>query len=233
LLTTLSALAAEKKHVEFRTTLRHGLGTLLFANLIAAVLLVVLAEPIVRLLFEHGNKFTADSTARVTFALQCLAPGLIAFSSVNVLARAFFALGDTRTPMKISVFCLMVNLILSAALIFPLGQGGLGLANTATSICNVSLLAYWLRRKLATLEMEPLRAALLPLAVAGILAGLVAWFGWQFWEGKFGHSNIALKIGAVFVPAGTAGLVYWVTALAFKIPAAKEMTEFALARFKR
>ena len=233
LLTTLSALAAEKKHVEFRTTLRHGLGTLLFANLIAAVLLVVLAEPIVRLLFEHGNKFTADSTARVTFALQCLAPGLIAFSSVNVLARAFFALGDTRTPMKISVFCLMVNLILSAALIFPLGQGGLGLANTATSICNVSLLAYWLRRKLATLEMEPLRAALLPLAVAGILAGLVAWFGWQFWEGRIGHTTIALKIGAVFVPAGMAGLVYWVTALVFKIPAAKEMMEFALAKFKK
>jgi TRAP-type C4-dicarboxylate transport system permease small subunit len=69
--------------------------------------------------------------------------------------------------------------------------------------------------------------------VAGILAGLVAWGGWQFWEGKIGHATIALKIGAVFVPAGVAGLVYWVTALAFKIPAAKEMAEFALAKFKK
>jgi putative peptidoglycan lipid II flippase len=233
LLTALSALAVEKKYPEFRVTLRHGLGTLLFANLIAAVLLVVLAEPIVRLLFEHGNRFTAASTTRATFALQCLAPGLVAFSSVNVLARAFFALGDTKTPMKISVFCLTLNLILAAVLILPLQQGGLGLANTATSICNVCLLAFWLRRKLTTLEMGPLGATFLPLAVAGILAGLVAWGGWQFWEGKIGHATIALKIGAVFVPAGVAGLVYWVTALAFKIPAAKEMAEFALAKFKK
>jgi putative peptidoglycan lipid II flippase len=232
LLTTLSGLAVEKNYAEFRATLRHGLGTLLFANLIAAVLLVVLAEPIVRLLFEHGDKFTAASTARATLALQCLAPGLVAFSSVNVLARAFFALGDTKTPMKISIFCLTLNLILAAALILPLRQGGLGLANTATSICSVWLLLYALRRKLGKLEMESLRATFLPLAVAGILAGLVAWSGWWSWENFLGHKTVALKIGAVFVPAGIAGLVYWLMALAFKIPAAKEATEFALAKFK-
>ena len=61
LLPTLSGLAAEKKYSEFRATLRHGLGTLIFLNLIAAILLVVLAEPIVRLIFEHG-KFTDAST---------------------------------------------------------------------------------------------------------------------------------------------------------------------------
>jgi TRAP-type C4-dicarboxylate transport system permease small subunit len=82
------------------------------------------------------------------------------------------------------------------------------------------------------LEMESLRATLLPLALAGALAGLLAWLGWQFWEKSYGHQTIALKIGAVFVPAGIAGLVYWLAALAFKIPAAKEMAEFALARFK-
>jgi putative peptidoglycan lipid II flippase len=233
LLTTLSGLAVEKNYAEFRAALRHGLGTLLFANLIAAVLLVVLAEPIVRLLFEHGDKFTAASTARATLALQCLAPGLVAFSSVNVLARAFFALGDTKTPMKISIFCLTLNLILAAALILPLRQGGLGIANTATSICSVWLLLYALRRKLGKLEMESLRATFLPLAVAGILAGLVAWSGWWSWENFLGHKTIALKIGAVFVPAGIAGLVYGLMALAFKIPAAKETTDLILARFRR
>ena len=55
LLPTLSGLALEKNYPEFRATLRHGLGTLLFVNLIASVLLVALAEPIVRLLFEHGT----------------------------------------------------------------------------------------------------------------------------------------------------------------------------------
>jgi putative peptidoglycan lipid II flippase len=233
LLTTLSALAVDKNYPEFRATLRHGLATLLFANLIAAILLVVLAEPIIRLLFEHGDKFTAASTARATLALECLAPGLVAFSTVNILARAFFALGDTKTPMKISIFCLTVNLLLSAALIVPLKQGGLGLANSATSIFNVGLLFFALRKKLGKLEMESLRATFLPLAVSGLVAAAIAWFGWKFWEAQIGHATLALKIGAVFVPAGIAGGIYWLLALACKIPAAKEMTEFALAKFKR
>ncbi len=232
LLPTLSSLAAEKNYSEFRGTLRHGLGTLLFLNLIAAVLLVVLAQPIVRLIFEHG-KFTADSTDRAALALMCLAPGLVAFSSVNILARAFFALGDTQTPMKISIVCLVLNFILAAILVGPLKQGGLGIANTVTSACNVGLLAFALRKKLEKLEMEPLRKSLLLLIWAGILAGIVALMTWNFWENSLGHATIALKIGAVFVPAGVASLIYWLVAMAFKIPAAKEMTEFALAKFSK
>ena len=203
-----------------------------FLNLIAAVLLITLAEPIVRLLFERGA-FTAASTDRSTFALVCLAPGLVAFSTVNILARAFYAVGDTHTPMKISITCLLLNLILAVALVVPLQQGGLGIANTVTSICNAGLLIYLLRKKLGPLEMESLRATFLPLAIAGILAGLLAWFGWRFWEDSLGHKTIALKIGAVFVPAAVAGLVYWLIALACKIPAAKEMAEFALAKFTK
>jgi putative peptidoglycan lipid II flippase len=232
LLTTLSGLAIEKNYPEFRATLRHGLGTLLFANLIAAILLVVLAEPIIRLLFERGQ-FNAASTGRAAFALVCLAPGLVAFSTVNVLARAFYALGDTKTPMKISLACLALNLIFAAMLVGPLRQGGLGIANTATSIANVGLLLFALRKKLGKLEMESLRKTLLPLTFAGTIAGIVAFGIWRYWENSFGHETIALKIGAVFVPAILAGAIYGTLALAFKIPAAKEMLEFALAKFKK
>jgi putative peptidoglycan lipid II flippase len=232
LLPTLSGLAAEKKYPEFRTTLRHGVGTLIFYNLIAAVLLVVLGQPIVRLLFERGQ-FTAASTDRAALALMCLAPGLVAFSTVNILARAFYALGDTKTPMQISLVSLALNLVLAAALVEPLRQGGLGIANTTTSICNVWLLLFALRKKMGTLEMAPLRAILLPLTLAGALAGLLAWHGWQWWEHSLGHSTIALKIGAVFVPAGIAGLIYWLAALALKIPAAKETTDLVFQRFRR
>ncbi|HEY3931045.1 MAG TPA: murein biosynthesis integral membrane protein MurJ [Verrucomicrobiae bacterium] len=233
LLTTLSSLALEKNYPEFRATLRHGLDTLLFANLIAAILLVVLAEPIVRLLFEHGDRFTAASTARASFALMCLAPGLVAFSTVNILARAFFALGDTKTPMKISVVCLVLNLILAGALVVPLRQGGLGIANTLTSICNVSLLLFALQKKLGALEMQSLRKHLPPLFLITIFAGTIAFGSWRLWENSIGHATIALKIGAVFVPAILAGTIYGILALAFKIPAAKEMLDFALARFKK
>ena len=232
MLPTLAALAVEKNYPEFRSTLRQGISSLLFANLIASILLVVLAEPIVRLLFERGA-FTAAATERASLALMCLAPGLVAFSTVNILARAFFALGDTKTPMKISLACLTVNLLLSAALVLPLKQGGLGLANTITSLCNAGLLFFALRKKLVRLDMAPLRAMFFPLGLAGVLAGLVAWQGWRFWESSLGHATLALKIGAVFGPATVAGLVYVILALTFKVPAAHEIFELVLYKFRK
>lgn len=232
LLPTLSGLAAERNYPEFRATLRHGLSTLVFLNLIASVLLVVLAKPIVRLLYE-GDKFTAVSTAHVAYALMCLAPGLVLFSTVNILARAFYALGDTKTPMIISMVCLVTNFAVACALLLPLREGGPGIANTATSIVNVGLLLFALHKKLGTLELEMLRKHMLPLVVLTLLAGFIAWESWRFWEKSLGHGNIALKIGAVFVPAGVAGTFYLLAALILKIPAAKELAAFAVAKFKK
>jgi putative peptidoglycan lipid II flippase len=231
LLPTLSGLATDKNYPEFRTTLRHGLSTVIFLNLIASVLLVTLAEPIVRLLFERGA-FTNGSTNRVAYALSCLAPGLVLFSTVNILARAFFALGDTKTPMKISIVCLTINFAVTCALLKPLREGGPGIVNTLTSCLNLGLLLFALQKKLGKLELESLRKNLPTLALMTIFAGLVAWESWRLWEHSLGHSSLALKIGAVFVPAGIAGLAYWLIALAFKIPAAKELVEFAFAKFK-
>src|SRR5438093_11960295 len=176
LLPTLSGLAAEKDYTAFRATLLQGLGYLIFANLIASVMLVVLAEPIIRLIFEHG-RFDTGSTQRAAFALACLAPGLVAFSMVNVLARAFYALGDTQTPMKISVVCFGLNLVFARWLIITFHpgfrQGGLGIANTLTAACNVGLLLYALRRKLSRLDLSPLIQTLPAKLGAAIVSGLL------------------------------------------------------------
>jgi putative peptidoglycan lipid II flippase len=230
LLPTLSALATDKNYDEFRKTLCNGIGTVIFLNLIAAILLVVLATPIIRLLFQHGA-FNQNATRNVSWALMCLAPGLVFFSTVNILARAFYALGDTKTPMQISMFCLMLNLVFAVLLIGRYKQGGLGIANTITSICNMSLLIFALRKKLRKLEMQSLRATILPLIIAGALAGVTAWFGWQLWEQHLGHPNLAMRVGAVFGPAVAAGLVYWVVGIVAKVPAANEIVGFVFAKF--
>ncbi len=232
LLPTLAGLAAEKNYQEFRTTLRHGLATLLFLNLIASVLLTVLAEPIVRLLFERGA-FSVVSTQHVTYALVCLAPGLVMFSTVNILARAFYALGDTMTPMKISIACLVINFVIACILLKPLHEGGPGIANTLTSLVNVSLLAFALRKKLARLDLAPLRKTLLPLSLLAAAAGLIAWQSWLLWEHTLGHATLPRKIGAVFGPALFAGGLYILGAYWMKIDAAKELLSFALAKFSR
>jgi putative peptidoglycan lipid II flippase len=237
LLPTLAGLAADKNYNDFRTTLRQGVAHLAFVNMLATVLLIALAEPIVRLLFEHGQ-FKADgSTAPVGFALACLAPGLILFSTANVLARAFYALGDTKTPMKISIFCLLLNLVLTALLllIFKPGtkQGALGIANCLSGLCNVSLLAFALKRKLKFLGWAELRQQWAGLGAAAVFAGAIAWFGFGWWEEHLGHVTIATKFGAVFAPAGVAALVYWLVAVVLHVPSAKEIWALVTARLRR
>lgn len=228
LLPALSGLAAEKKFPEFRQTLSQGLSYLAFGNLLAAAIALALAVPIVRLIFEHG-KFGPDATARTALALTCLAPGLLMFSMNNILARAFYALNDIKTPMKISLFCLGVNLAFAFFLVKYLadagvrGEAGLASANTMSACFNVLLLAYALRRKLSRLGMKSVVNTLLVLVPDAILAGLVAAaLGW-FWEKHVGHAGVARRLGAVFVPGGAACLVYWLVALWLKVPAAAEM----------
>lgn len=232
LLPTLSSLAADKKFPEFRGTLREGLGYLTLINLLATVLLMVLAEPIVRLLFERG-RFDAGSTERAALALAFLAPGLVAFSLTNVLARAFFALGDTTTPMRISVACLALNLVLALWLIVPMRQAGLGLANSCTATLNVALLFYALRRKLSRLELSGFVRSLPGLAIATAAGGVTAWAIRRWWTTAVGHEVLATRLGEVFVPAVLASLLYWGIALGFRVPAAHDISSVLLHRLRR
>jgi putative peptidoglycan lipid II flippase len=232
LLPTLAGLAAEKRYPEFRGTLGQGLGYLGFGNTIASVLLVVLAEPIVRLLFEHG-KFSVIDTRNVAFALACLAPGLIAFSVVNILARAFYALGDTQTPMKISTVCLALNVVFTLWLIHPLGQGGMGISNTMSALFNVWLLLYALRRKLKFLGLTSLRRIAINMLGSAILAGEIGWVSSRAWERWIGHVHFVEKAGAVFVPMAVACLVYGLALLWLKTPQAQEFFGLLLGKLRR
>jgi putative peptidoglycan lipid II flippase len=237
LLPTLSGMAAEKKFPEFRETLRQGLSHLAFANLIAAAISFALAEPIVRLLFERGM-FGPDTTRRVAIALACLAPGLLMFSMNNILARAFFALQDIKTPMRISVACLTLNLLLSFWLLHYFqearagGEAGLAIANTLTATLNLALLVYALRRKLAHLGFKSLKHLMLSLLGCAVAAGALAAVLSFFWEKHLGHANLALKLGAVFVPGGVAGILYWVLAIWLKVPAAREIAALISRRLR-
>jgi putative peptidoglycan lipid II flippase len=228
LLPTLAGLAAEKKYPEFRSTLRQGVGYLSFVNLPASLMLVLLAQPMIRLLFERGE-FGPDATDRAALALQFLAPGLVAFSFVNILARAFYALGDTATPMRISFVCLSINLLLAALFIVPLRQGGLGLANTLSAVLNVWLLGFALRKKLARLELATLRKDWLKMAVAAAFSGGIAWLSVTLWTRHFGNASLVLRIGEVFVPLTLAGLGYFAAAHALKLAQARDFLR-ALSR---
>ena len=231
LLPTLAGLAAEKQFPEFRENLRRGMGYLFFVNAIAAAMLMVLAEPMVRLLFQHGA-FTADSTRRASFALLCLAPSLLTYSAVNVMARAFYALGDTKVPMQISAVCLCLNIVVLLPLIFmfPKGlqAGALGVANALSSLLNVGLLSYALKRKMPKWEIQSLLRPVAGMLLAAVVAGGVAWFLHGQWVANLGYETVWLKIGEVFAPAIVAALVYWGITAAIGLREARDL--FALIR---
>ena len=232
LLPTLSGLASEKKFPEFRNTLTQGVGYLFLINLLAGMLLLVLAEPMVRLLFERG-KFTAMDTYRSSIALACLAPGLIAFSLNNVTARAFYALGDTKTPMKISSVCLVLNIIFGIILIPTFQQGGMGVANTLSGSFNVYLLIYALRRKLPKLTFRELLPQLGQMLTCATAAGVVAWGSAWGCQAYFGDAGLAARFLTVFLPIALATGVYFALLTWLKIPQAKDVLDAFLEKFRR
>jgi putative peptidoglycan lipid II flippase len=229
LLPTLAGLSAQKKYPEFRQTLSQGLCYLAFANLIAAAIALSLATPIVRLLFERGQ-FGSEATLRVARALACLAPGLLMFSMTNILARAFYALNDIKTPMRISVFCLLLNLGFALWLIRPYHEAGLAVANTLSACFNVALLTYALRRKLSTLGLIAFTRSLLVLVPSAVGAGILAALLASLWEKKLGHDTLLLKIGAVFGPGAIACLAYWLVALWARLPAATDIAHLLIRK---
>jgi putative peptidoglycan lipid II flippase len=234
ILPTLAGHAADKDYDRFRATLREGLSYLVFLNLLASALLIALAEPIVRLLFEYGN-FDRTSTVVVARALACLAPGLVAFSAVNIVARAFYALGDTTTPMRVSVFCLTLNVLFAAMFLIGLGLGaaGLAVANSITSAVNLGLLLYALRRKLARLDLAPLRESLAASVGAASLAGVVAWTALWGMDTVWGHATVLKRLGAVFVPMMLGMTVYGAVCQRAGVPAAREIWRTFVGRFLR
>ncbi|HEX4120533.1 MAG TPA: murein biosynthesis integral membrane protein MurJ [Verrucomicrobiae bacterium] len=234
LLPTLSSFAVEKKFDHFRATLRQAVGHLVFVNLLASVLLFTLAAPIVRLLFQRG-KFDAHSTEVVSFALVCLVPGLVSFSLVNILARAFYALGDILTPMRISIFCLAINLVFASVFLFVyhMGAGALGIANTLSSTFNLALLAYALRKKLRTLEMKETVAQFPLIGALALAAALIAWGLRLLWQSHIGHSNLPLRMGEVFVPMITATVFYFSTSYWLNAGSAREILQLVASKARR
>ena len=160
-----------------------------------------------RLIFEHG-KFGPDATLRVALALACLAPGLLMFSMNNILARAFYALSDIQTPMKISLVCLGLNLGFALWLVQSYREAGLAVANTLSATLNLGLLLYALRRKLGRLELAGLNRALGVLVPNAILAGGVAAALSWLWERHLGHATLGLKLARCLRPAAWRG---WAT----------------------
>ncbi|NLL48233.1 MAG: murein biosynthesis integral membrane protein MurJ, partial [Firmicutes bacterium] len=146
---TLARLTARGETAEFSRTLSFGLRIVFFITIPSAAGMAFLRVPIVRLLFESGEFFAADTLA-TAFVLLFYVPGLIAQSALQVTTRGFYSLQDTKTPVKIGFVTVVLNFLLSLAFLqwTNLGAGGLAFAYSLSSIFNMVLALGILGRRL-------------------------------------------------------------------------------------
>jgi putative peptidoglycan lipid II flippase len=173
-LPTLSEQAARRDKQGLRETLSFSLRLATFVSVPAAVGLFVLSEPIVRALYERG-RFGPAETAGTAAAVAMYALGIVGSTTAKISAQAFFALGDTRTPVKVAVGVMVLNCAMAAILARPLGHVGLALAIAVASTVNAIALTILLRRRLPGRPIPGARRGW--LRTTGVSAGLALLLG--------------------------------------------------------
>jgi putative peptidoglycan lipid II flippase len=171
---TLSRHAAKNDAGGMRDTVSSGLRMMLMLNVPATVGLVVLATPIVSLIFEHGA-FTPAHTAATAAALAFYAPGLVGYSAVKIAVPSFYALRDSRTPVIVSAATVFLNIVLNVTLVRVIGFTGLALGTAVSAIFNATTLLWLLRSRLGGLDEGRVAASLARIGAASILMGAAAW----------------------------------------------------------
>jgi putative peptidoglycan lipid II flippase len=168
--------AAEGRFDALAEDFHKGLRLILLINLPAAVGLALLSGPVVRLLFRHGE-FGPDDARAMAPLVTLFAVGMPFFSVVNMTVRAFYALKDTSTPVKIAAIDFVVNLGLSLILMRWLGTAGLVLASTTAIIVQTVLLDRALTRKLPAMNFATLLPTVGKVLLAATAMGVAVWAG--------------------------------------------------------
>ncbi len=205
---TLSALAAKESLDDLRQQVANGLQAVLLLTVPSAALMAVLREPLVALFFEYG-RWTSEDTKATAMALLFYSLGVPAMSCQQVLARGFYALQDTWTPVWVGLLSFALAFTLNASLVHsPLQQGGLALAFSLSAWFNFSLLTFLLRQRLRGLEGKVLGQLLLWLLPAtGALVVVSATLLWLLPTGGW-----LMRFFCVAVPA-LGGLAIYATIL--------------------
>jgi putative peptidoglycan lipid II flippase len=212
-LPTMAAQFTQGRLADLRASLAASLRGVLLLAIPASLGLILLRVPLVTLLYQRGE-FTERSTALVAWALLWYAAGLVGHSVVEVLARAFYAMHDTKTPVLVGVAAMSLNVVFSVAftaLFVRLDwapHGGLALANTLATALEMIGLLWIMRRRLAGLQGRSLLQAAGQGGLATAALGL-ALYGWLAVSGS--QPAWLVVLGGLAIGAGVYGTVILAT----------------------
>lgn len=228
---TFSAQHALGKKDEMRSSLASALRGIFLMALPASVGLIILARPIVSMLFERGE-FTATTSEMTAWVLTWYAAGLVGHSIMEVLTRAFYAQQDTKTPVIIGAIAMGLNVVFSivfSRLFAQIGWipvGGLALGNSLATALEAIALFIFMRNRLDGIEGRSIWDGVWRVGLAGLGMAicLLIWIqlsgSWMRWLVTLG--GIALG-----------GFVYFIGVTVFRVPEIKTVTTAILRRIKK
>jgi putative peptidoglycan lipid II flippase len=230
----LSRLVVAGQMTAFRTELARAMRLALLLTIPSTVGLMILAEPIISVLYQHG-KFTAYQTAQAAGALRFYAIGLAGYAALKVLVNAFYALDRRKTPMFVSFLAVALNLLFNWIFTFRLGWGHRGLAFSTGCIASVNFLLLYalMRRHLKGLETRRMLGMLGKVAIAAAALGAVCAASSHWLLADWQTQSLAVKLSALLgtVVAGT--LVFAGCGTALHIEEFKELQAALMRRLRR
>lgn len=228
----ISRQANAKDLPAVRGSVSRGLRMMLMLNVPAMIGLIVLAEPIVAMIYER-RMFSPTDTVNTAAALMFYAPGLLGYSAVKIASPTFYSLRDSRTPVIVSVLSVVANLAMNLALVRVLGYRGLALGTGIAAVLNAVVLLWLLRRRLGGLDDRRLFVSLFKITVASLAMGVAAQLtlGWLTTMTPAGGE--LAKIARVGGSIAVALLVLGGSARLLRIHEFTEATARVFARFGR
>jgi putative peptidoglycan lipid II flippase len=230
----LARMAANGNMSAFRSELARGMRLAFLMTIPASVGLIVLAEPIISVLYQHG-KFGAHETAESAGALRFYAIGLCGYAALKVLVNAFYALERRRTPMLVSFLAVGLNLLLNWLFTLRLGWGHRGLAFSTACIATTNFLILYLlmRRHLGKLESGAMLGLLARVALACVVLALICWGGAHWLLANWATQPFWPKLADLLVVIAAGALAFFLCASALGIGELHDITKAVKRRLRR
>lgn len=231
----LSRMASEGRFGDFRNTLSSSLKLVFLLTLPSACGLVILGEPIIRLIYSHGGAFGETDVPLTAWALTGYAIGLTGYAAIKVLSPAFYALDDAKTPMIIALCSIVVNAAASYGFKIaltsvgvsetsPMGFAhvGVALATSSVALVNFFALAFLMRKKISGINGREIAASFVKIAVASAVMSAVCLASYHFLHQSFGAKNLLYKFVEALAPVALGGVAFLIVA---KIIGISEITK--------
>ena len=232
MLPLMSKYNALKKFEDTKKTFINALRIILFISIPATVGLLILGDSIIQLLFER-KEFTPLSTLETYYTLIFLSLGLSSICAVKIVITAYHSLQDTKTPVKIGLISLVINIILNLILMWPLKQGGLALASSISSLFYFTALLKLFEKKLGKLNYASIFEAVKLSLLFALIMGLVCYLIKIQLMNFFIRDDIIARLTIVFGPCLAGIVTVILLAHIFKVKELNYIYQIFLKRLAR